>query len=238
MLVEGFFRFYSRRGSKQENFAPPGDSADSDCMSRTPDAITPPVVPLSRPARYAISVLVTLHVLAVFTGPWAVFAPRGANLEERPEEALLAGDFAGVLGPYIDATFLNHGYRFFAPEPGPSHLVRYEAKLADGRTLKGSFPNRDEQWPRLLYHRHFMLAEFLNRFVEVREQGVVLSQTGRQIATSFARHLQQDLDADEVQLFLQEHTLPSMRRVRDGLPLTSPVLYLEVPLVTVERDKP
>ena len=62
-----------------------------------------------------ISVLVALHVAAVFVGPWAI-PPHGSEL---------ARTIASGFGPYLQAAFLNNGYRFFAPEPGPGHLVRY-----------------------------------------------------------------------------------------------------------------
>ena len=99
-----------------------------------------------------ISLLVSLHVMAVFVGPWAM-PPHGSEL---------ARTIAGVHGPYLQAAFLNNGYRFFAPEPGPGHLVRYEVVTRDGRKIEGSFPDKKAQWPRLLYHRYFMLSEFLN----------------------------------------------------------------------------
>jgi hypothetical protein len=58
--------------------------------------------------------------------------------------------------------FLDHGYFFFAPNPGPSHLVHYKVEFADGREpLEGTFPSKSEHQPRLFYHRHFMLAEAL-----------------------------------------------------------------------------
>jgi hypothetical protein len=44
--------------------------------------------------------------------------------------------------------------------------VQYKVEFDDGRPpAEGEFPNLDDQWPRLLYHRHFMMAEELyNRF--------------------------------------------------------------------------
>jgi hypothetical protein len=66
------------------------------------------------------------------------------------------------LDPYISALFLDHGYFFFAPDPGPSALVDYKVELADSRApIEGRFPNLKEQQPRLLYHRYFMLSEAL-----------------------------------------------------------------------------
>jgi len=58
--------------------------------------------------------------------------------------------------------FLGHGYRFFAPDPGPSHLVEFEITSADGSVVSGRFPDRDDDansLPRLQYHRWFMLSE-------------------------------------------------------------------------------
>ena len=49
---------------------------------------------------------------------------------------------AAALGPICRPPFLNNGYRFFAPEPGPGHLVRYEIVTRDGRQIEGSFPDR------------------------------------------------------------------------------------------------
>ena len=114
-------------------------------------------VPLSIWVKLAISLLVILHLAAVITPPLA-FACRGDSPFVQP----LARFFA----PYSGALFLDHGYAFFAPNPGPNHLVDYTVEFNDGRTpVTGRFPNLKEEQPRLLYHRHFMLSESLhNRF--------------------------------------------------------------------------
>lgn len=102
------------------------------------------------------SALIAFHLTAVFWGPLA-FACAGSPL---------TGSVFAVLRPYLDALYLNHGYSFFAPDVGPSRLVRYKIEFADGREpLVGVFPNLATQQPRLLYHRHFMLSEAIsNRF--------------------------------------------------------------------------
>ena len=64
--------------------------------------------------------------------------------------------------PLQRALFLGHGYRFFAPDPGPSHLVEFEIIQADGSLVTGQFPDRNDTenaFPRLQYHRWFMLSE-------------------------------------------------------------------------------
>jgi hypothetical protein len=108
-----------------------------------------------------VSGLLAFHVLAVFVAPFAFACNAGGS------SSPFADAIAGALRPYIVALYLDHGYFFFAPNPGPSRLVDYEITFADGRpSVKGRFPNVATERPRLLYHRHFMLSEALsNRFV-------------------------------------------------------------------------
>ena len=107
------------------------------------------------------SAILGLHVLAVFIAPFAFASSVGGS------SSPFADAVAGTLRPYIVALYLDHGYFFFAPNPGPSRLVDYEVTFADGRPpVKGRFPDLQTERPRLLYHRHFMLSEALsNRFV-------------------------------------------------------------------------
>lgn len=110
-------------------------------------------VSLSPGLQALLSVVLGLHVLAVFLAP-LMFASAGSPIVE---------PLFRVAQPYIDLMYLNHGYFFFAPNPGPNHLVRYELEFADGRKpVVGQFPDRTQQWPRLLYHRHFMLSETMH----------------------------------------------------------------------------
>ena len=76
------------------------------------------------------SVLIAAHLAAVVIAPWS----------SPPPAPLLAEQAARAISPYLAAGFLNHGYRFFAPDPGPSHLVRYELTRADGSVLEGKVP--------------------------------------------------------------------------------------------------
>ena len=123
--------------------------SESECCS-APAITLPPVW------QVALSLLVLLHLLAVCTPPFSL-ATRSAD---GPSPAI--APIFNVLRPYIDALYLNHAYFFFAPDPGPSHLVKYEVDFANGQpTITGQFPDKQQQWPRLLYHRHFMLSESL-----------------------------------------------------------------------------
>lgn len=160
-----------------------------------------------------VLVLVGFHLLAVLAEPLHFFSR--SEVQSSPEFAVLRR----TLAPYVEWLYLDHGYFFFAPNPGPSHLVAaspvpdtasdapqivapqasepsHEAgqsrassfganvralpetdtpnrieisdravnpksQLANGDIVY-LFPDRTRQWPRLLYHRYFMLSEFYN----------------------------------------------------------------------------
>ncbi len=65
------------------------------------------------------------------------------------------------LRTYATVLYLDHGYRFFAPDPGPTHTIRFEHISADNAAHSEKLPDRQATWPRLLYHRWFMLGESL-----------------------------------------------------------------------------
>ena len=73
----------------------------------------------------------------------------------------LTRPLADWVAPIHRGLFLGHGYRFFAPDPGPAHLLVYRITDERGSLVEGRFPDRDQYWPRLLYHRWFMLSESL-----------------------------------------------------------------------------
>lgn len=186
---------------------------------------SPPTIadssPLPRPAvRVVVSLLVILHVAAVFIGPWAM-----------PPTSLLGARIGRAFQPYLDVLSLGNGYRFFAPEPGPSHLVRYEITQADGTLREGFFPNREEHWPRLLYHRHFMLTEFVNTLGSGPE-----NKLGEAYVKAYAAHLSKQHDGRTVKLYLRRHYVPRSEEVEQGRKLNDKILYEERPLITYEQD--
>lgn len=115
---------------------------------------------LSRRTKWAISVLVLGHLMAVVLPPLS-FQTRGP-LGVSPSVASVLGWFE----PYSQLLYIDRGYAFFAPDPGPSHLVQAAITDSQGQLKEVMFPDRSEQWPRLLYHRHFMLTEFLEEIYE------------------------------------------------------------------------
>ena len=172
---------------------------------------------LSKRTRGVLSLLLVLHLVAIASAPLAM-----------EPASLPAQKVFGLFRPYLDAAFLNHGYHFFAPEPGPSHLIRYELTFADGRIESGIFPDPNQQRPRLNYHRHFMLSEFANQLAVNDAQQTALHELSR----SFARHLMSERNAESATLFLRRHYIPSPQQVQAGMPLDAEELYAERPLGT------
>ena len=121
-----------------------------------PPACAVPAISVPRGWQIAISLLLLLHLCALVTAPLQMAAAGSPVV--RP---------LALLQPYVNLLYLNHSYFFFAPNPGSNHLVRYELEFDDGRQPEvGEFPDRQTEWPRLLYHRHFMLSETLHAFFE------------------------------------------------------------------------
>ena len=139
--------------------------------------------------RRAISCWLVFHLIAITLAPAAV-----------PPTSPLFQDGWLVVRPYLQTLYLNHGYHFFAPEPAFSTMVDYRVSLKDGRVIEAQLPNK-QIWPRLLYHRHFMLTEYLG-FFDV--QGQI------ELRDSYVGHLKHKYDATEVSVEPFRHMLPTM----------------------------
>lgn len=193
------------------------------------------------PRRKAIvSCAVLLHLFAVFAAPCASPPPASYTWN------WLAGRVDGkdgLLMPYLRATYLNHGYRFFAPNPGPSHLVRFEIELRGGGQIEGKFPSPDDQFPRLLYHRMFMLSEtafnLANPVREIPAAGTMndleeeefkkQTAAAEELARSIARRLLKDHNGRRIRMFLVTHEIPFPADVIAGQKLDDPTLFTEQP---------
>lgn len=180
---------------------------------------------LSQRWRLLISALVIGHVWAVVGRP-IEFATRGPT---GPSPS--ATTFYRPVRGYSELMYLNHGYAFFAPDPGPSHLITAKLPSDDGQATQRTFPDIQKQWPRLLYHRHFMLTEFLhNLYQPPLPQSVARSTTadalawrsGRQryeaVRDSMRRHLAHEAglsSAEQVQIERVEHRMPGLPEFLD-----------------------
>jgi hypothetical protein len=167
--------------------------------------------------RRAVSIGLVWHLLALVIAPLAV----------APSSPLWQRTWL-TFRPYLEGLNLNHGYHFFAPEPGPSHLVRYELRFEDGRVEEGLFPSVTQHQPRLRYHRHFMLSEFLNNLAIDDSRREAFEAVTR----SYADHLRHEHHAAEVTLTLRRHYVPSPQHVTSGKRLNDVSLFAERPLGT------
>ena len=198
--------------------------------------------------KIVVSALVALHLFAVFAAPCAS-PPPASDTFQRISGRMDGQD--GLLTPYLRAAFLKHGYRFFAPNPGPSHLVRYEIDLATGGSLEGSFPDPEEYFPRLLNHRMFMLSETAFNLVDpvlaIPEAGSLTPAekqafdtqlaAAESLANAISRHFLQMHDGKRIRLYLQTHELPFPEEVAAGKKLDDPNLYVERFWCEVSRDQ-
>lgn len=167
--------------------------------SKQTDSISEqPAFPWSAPLRIAVSIALIVYLFIV------IAAPAASHPDSQSE---LTRPVAKTLRPIHESLYLGHGYRFFAPNPGPSHIVQYSLQSEDGTKTEGRFPDRDQHWPRLLYHRWFMLSESLYSDAqlvldeqlfeqgqrEVQNRITQLRQTGKH---QLARQLQADTDLE------------------------------------------
>jgi len=166
--------------------------------------------PWPRWLRIVASIAIAVYLLAVILPPLAGPPPASA----------LANRLIQPFRPLIGGLSLGHGYRFFAPDPGPGHSIRWTVTLPDGSTRSGSIPDRDGDRPRLLYHRRFMLPEKLAGLVplpdapaEIREEA---KREWQPLVKDIAAHLLAREQAKQVQLVLVEHYLPTPEEVLEG----------------------
>jgi hypothetical protein len=120
--------------------------------------------------------------------------------------------------PYLQALYLNHGYSFYAPEPSPSTLVRYEVERSDGTVARG-FITDVPMRPRLLYQRYLLLTEHM---------GLASPNLFRDWYKSYARHLCHKYGGSRVGLTQVIHYPPTMEMVRGGAGLKEPFNYDEM----------
>ena len=194
--------------------------------------------------------LAALHLLGVLAEPLRFFSR---------SELGVAPDF-GWLGetakPYSQWLYLDHGYFFFAPNPGPGHLIRcslsrkkdVEHTESDAADSTRFFPDRKSDWPRLLYHRYFMLSEFYNSRYAPRQVTEELKKDPEflarwtfdndlylQIQTSMTKSLKHSTGATQVDLRRLERLLPDPPQIlREGLALTDPRFLVLLPESMIE----
>ena len=176
--------------------------------------------------RIAASLLIVWHFTGVFLAALSI-----------PTSSELVMDIAQKppMQWYLDALYMNQGHSFFAPDVGPGHLIRYQLFDQSGRAVEqGEYPSRKEHWPRLLYHRYFMLAD-QSEVPSDDKQTRDLWQ--RKYLEAYGRHLLSvNENAQSVRLQRYAHWPLPRRFALQGKKLTDPEGYEMLMDVTQRRS--
>ncbi len=175
-------------------------------------------------ARQLASAALVFHLSAVLAG--ALAAPPASLLEQTAANAFAA---------YNDVVDQGYGYRYYAPEPGPTPVVTATIRYTDGREEILRLPTRGV-WPRLRYQRQLALANHLvNDFQEARRRTGDGSKSV--YARSYARHLALSRSGCQtISLHVQSHLIPNPGLVAEQLEAGRAVdLDAEEYLTTPER---
>ncbi len=181
------------------------------------DSISETLAPTAFARRWSVwwkglvSLWLCYHIVGLIISPASI----------PPSSDLVRGAWP-YFGPYLQFLYMNQGHHFFAPDPGASTLVQYTVERSDGTTVEGRLPNR-QIFPRLLYHRHFMLTESLASYDEDERIQQLLVR-------ALARQLCQENDGTAISMTRITHLLPTVEWIRAGERMDDPSLYEEQPL--------
>jgi len=169
---------------------------------------------------YLINAWLVFHLVGVFLPAFSI-----------PPSPAIVRELYWSLRFYPQAIYMDHGYHFFGPDPGDSTLLRYVAKNANGETVRGTYPNKNV-FPRLRYHRHFMLTEAIPRVADFDESLADLQ------AKSYAERLLKHHGAQSIRLFRVTHRMTSSDRYLAGGRLDDPETYNDESMGTfaIEAD--
>ena len=211
---------------KQNRPNQPGPERDTSAQQQPQRPRNPKPGQWPFSVRAGISLLLVWHLAALFLAPLSIqpSSPLVIQVAQQPP-----------MQWYLDALYLNHGYHFFAPEPSNGHLIQYE--LFDergGKIAEGKFPDRKEYWPRLLYHRYFMLADQC----EVPSQSEGESRQWKQAYLSaYAQQLLREHEGSQARVWRAVHYPAFVDDVVRGMPLDDKRTYEnEEPIVTERRQ--
>jgi hypothetical protein len=156
-------------------------------------------------ARCLTSVVLLVHMVAIVAA--AVAAPPSSDLQRA-----IADRFAH----YYELIDQGYGYRYYAPEPPPTAVVKARLRFADGRGERVvRLPDR-AQWPRLRYQRHLALAHHLFEDFSAAKEAPGGPEPSRW-AASYARHLcRTNPGCTGVTLTLEMHLIPDLRLIREA----------------------
>jgi hypothetical protein len=156
--------------------------------------------------------------------------PEQINPSNYPHQTpLLPRLLNDALWYYSNLLYLNNGYDFFSPDPGVSHLIRYEVFDANSQKIaSGQLPHRGEQWPRLFYHRHMMLVE---------QSGQPMPEGPGGWENHIADRLMEKYDGESIRLRMFRHHLLTPEQVLAGERIDSDATYEEIGVLERRRQR-
>lgn len=203
--------------------------------------------------QYVLLIAFLIHFVGVLSEPLRFFSR--SEVQTAPEIAFLSE----TMKPYSQFLYMNHGYFFFAPNPGPGHLIQCSpstSSAVDSATESSSqnfyLPDRKDHWPRLLYHRYFMLSEFytsryapqqvteeLKKDIEFMPRWAFDKELYDQIRTSIVISLKHSRGHERIELRRVERLLPDAQQVlKEGWNLNDPSLMAILPETMIETALP
>jgi hypothetical protein len=172
--------------------------------------------------RLALSLLIGAHFVAIVLAVTSYSSPGFPA-------PVLAVRAATIAQPYLQLTFLNSAYRFFAPNPGTPIVFWFRVQYTDGQVRWIELPGRSTPLWRAPYQRRLNLALQVGQhlsFVPQANGTQVLAPMGRLLLESAVRHLahasaRQDaagrpLPVVNVGAYCVFHSVVTPAEVRDG----------------------
>ena len=165
---------------------------------------------------WILNIWLVYHVFSVFIAP--AFMP--------PASPLLQ-DGQLLSARYNELMFLDHGYHFFAPDPGASTLTSFSMERPGDVPLIRRIPDIEIR-PRLLYHRYFMLSENIVGFPEEFQEAVY---------PAYARHFGRQCNATTVAISRVLHEPSGITRIQAGGQLQDAEMFSEEPVGVYQLDE-
>jgi hypothetical protein len=168
-------------------------------------------------AKAVISLLVIAHCFAIGVAVTSHSTPS----HPAPQLAVAASQ---PLQPYLQATFLNNAYRFFAPNPGvPTHLW-FRLQSSDGTIRWTELPGRPEStFVRGAYQRRLNLTLLVGQQVQPdpnRDGKLALTPLGEtSLASVIRRVVSENSPIDHVStvgVYLVQHGVITPQQIRKG----------------------
>lgn len=180
------------------------------------EAIAARLAPLpSRRIQWLMSLLVIVHFFAIGTAVTSYSAPQFPA----PQLAVAATE---PLQPYLQATFLNNAYRFFAPNPGTPTVMWFRIQYADRSIRWQEFPGPEHSaWFRAAYQRELNLSLLLSQQLApdpAHGNKPRFTQLGLTCLASVTRHIafEQPQPVKAVGVYCMQHAGVTPQQVRDG----------------------